>query len=231
MCGKEIEWAVLPYRVSGKLVYSCRMSIKHNRYHNFSCINYISMCSPHNAAHFDTRLGVSDTRRFGVAHGTFAHTDFSRSASCWTLVHGQRCQALAGEFPTGFLSDSGGASSPVSVPPSSSLCPVSAPTQPSPWPGNGEIGRFSDRGLARFSDIRVSKRPKVGVGQATWPHVTSEALGNDSLSWHRLELKDIRNAPRNYRLLRKYWRKKYWKKLPVNQLSGHPVQSNCRREQ
>ena len=65
--------------------------------------------------------------------------------------------------------------------------------------------------LARFSDIHVTKRPEVGAGPATWPHVASEALGNNNLVWHRPELNDVKSALQNSQLLRKYWKKKYWK--------------------
>ena len=50
-------------------------------------LHCMPMCSPHNAAHFDIRFGMPDTRRSSVADGIFAHADFSRSVSCWTLVH------------------------------------------------------------------------------------------------------------------------------------------------
>ena len=52
--------------------------------------HYRPMCSPRNAAQFDTRFGVPDTWCFRVPHGTFAHTNFSRSVSCWTQVHDPR---------------------------------------------------------------------------------------------------------------------------------------------
>ena len=120
--------------------------------------HYMPMCSPRNAAQFDTCFAVPDARCFRVAHGTFAHTDFSRSASCWTQVHDPRFGAPTGEFSTGSPADSGRASSPVLSHPRRrfALC------QPRPN-HHHDLGMEKFVRLARFRDIHVSKRPEVGV--------------------------------------------------------------------
>ena len=97
--------------------------------------NCMPMCSPCNAAQFDTRFGVSDTRRFGVAHGTFANTDFSRSASCWTLVHGSTlpssCWISFHRFSSGFRSGGLPGVSPTLV--AAAPCASPDPTIPTVW--------------------------------------------------------------------------------------------------
>ena len=123
--------------------------------------NYMPMCSPRNAAHLvPFRRTRHQTLR--VAHGTVTRTDFSRSASCWTLVHGSTlpssCWISSHKFSHGFRS----ASSPVLVPPSSPLCPVPVRSKHSHGLAMERFVR-----LARFSDIHFTKRPEVGAGLAT----------------------------------------------------------------
>ena len=79
------------YRVSGKFVYTYCTSTYVNKTQQRSpfFLNYMHMCSPRNAAHFNTRFGVPDTRRFSVARGTFAHT----ATSAALPVAGRWCTA------------------------------------------------------------------------------------------------------------------------------------------
>ena len=65
---------------------------------------FMSMCSPLNAAHFGSRFGVPDTRRFSVADGTFSPAVFSRSVSRWGLVHGSSLPSFCWIIPRRFSS-------------------------------------------------------------------------------------------------------------------------------
>ena len=145
---------------------------------------YMPMCSPRNAAQFDTCFGVPDTRCPRVAHWTFARTDFSRSASCWRQVHDPRFRAPAGEFPTGSPADSGRASSPVLFHPVAALPSASPdPTIPTVWEW---------RNLLDWPDsatFMVPNYPKSGLDrprELTQPIVNCIIFQCLPLGWHIL---------------------------------------------